>query len=426
MSPRGYEAFHEATGIWVLATVAAGRVVLVLGRRAFFTSLYIALVALTTLHAKTTTAHLGKDVLRAAGLSYLLLPDDMTPQAFVARMMLRLDHGYKDMTLEKQEAERQRLMFSAQRGWFFNEFGQKLAAMKREHGVMADFHGLLRALDDHPPTYEYITLTRRDDIYKPYLPLLASMTPADIKPYAGRDAAFWRDGFFARFAFITPPADEPAMTGRFPDGATRIPTELTRPLLEWHKRLGIPRVDVIEIPDDEGKPTGRYTVTRNDTPPTNCTIEPDALDAYYNYHDGLLTIASEQAQAGNSDLLGNYGRFSEKAMRISMLFASLNNGNRIELSHWARAQTITEQWRGCLHNLAEQVNASSPTEEKQRQEQILDVLQRHAPQTANRISKYIRGLSAAEIDGLCKRLVSAGVLLVERKTNKGTNEYKPV
>jgi len=64
------------------------------------------------------------------------------------------------------------------------------------------------------------------------------------------------------------------------------------------------------------------------------------VDAYYAYDNALLDIAEN-----NEDLLGNYGRLAEKALRVAILFANLENDGVIKMKHWARTQGITERHR---------------------------------------------------------------------------------
>ena len=82
MSPRGYEDFHEATSIWLLSVIAARRIVLQLGTKSFYPSLYIALAAFTSIWAKSTTALVAQQILQQLELGYLLTPNESTPQAF--------------------------------------------------------------------------------------------------------------------------------------------------------------------------------------------------------------------------------------------------------------------------------------------------------------------------------------------------------
>lgn len=84
-SPESFDDYHEACGLFVLSTTAAGRVVFDLGGQRK-TNLNIMLVGRTSIHAKSTTSNIAKDLLGAAGLDWLLAPDEITPQKLIADM----------------------------------------------------------------------------------------------------------------------------------------------------------------------------------------------------------------------------------------------------------------------------------------------------------------------------------------------------
>ena len=86
MSPEGYEHFHEACGIWILSTIAARRIYFTLGESAEYTPLYFMLVAISTEFAKTETAKSVTRVLRAAGLEWMLLGQEASPESFIEEL----------------------------------------------------------------------------------------------------------------------------------------------------------------------------------------------------------------------------------------------------------------------------------------------------------------------------------------------------
>ena len=88
-SPRACDGFHVACALWLLSTIAARRVVLYMGKP-YYTPLYIALVARSSLYSKTTTTAIALDTLAAAGLDWLLAPDNSTPRRFIRDLALRL------------------------------------------------------------------------------------------------------------------------------------------------------------------------------------------------------------------------------------------------------------------------------------------------------------------------------------------------
>lgn len=422
-SPRGYEGFYEAVGLWVLSTVAARRAAVRLGVKAFYPNLYLAFVAYTSLYAKSTTARVGADLLRAAGLGVLLGPDDATPQAFLSDMGGQLRQDYGSLLPEAQEAERGRLAFAGQRGWYFEEFGGKLDAMMRDGSVMADWRRALRVFDDNPDSYEYRTMTRRDSIASPYLALLGSLTPADLGRHAQAGASLWGDGFFARFAFVVPPADLRPGAGRFPQGLTSYPAGLIHPLQRWHERLGSPAVTVEERERAKGGPAV-YAVERGPLPVTVYQLGPGVYDAFYSYHDALIGLAHEEAQYGAADVVGSYARFAEKAMRIAILLAGVSGYDAVDYVHWARAQSIAERWRADLHELINQLGRPARSEQAQLEEKVTAVIGRLGGfATAAEIARHIRGKSSAEIAELCDALARLEVLREAGTTRQGTKRY---
>lgn len=424
-SPRAYDGFHEAVGLWVLSTAAAGRVMVHFGGERF-TSLYILLCARTSLHTKSTTAEIGAQALKAAELDWLLLGDSMTPQKFIRELAAHLPDDYDSLPPALQERVRARLALSGQRGWFYEEFGQQIAAMMRLNGIMADFRGLLRRLDDHHEVYAYGTISRGDDtVERPYLALLANLTPAELRFYARPGGALWQDGFYARFAFVAPPRHDGGKRGKFPPGERTIPPHLVEPLVAWHQRLGMPDIRIVAATDGEGKPTGSRRVERDEFAPAVCAFGPGVVDAYYAYYDGLLDIV-EQSQS--TDLDGNYARLAEKALRIATLLASLEGGDLIELRHWARSQQIAERWRADLHHLMAALGDSEPTRSEQQEDQVwqrLCVLAANgqAP-TAREIGQGIRGMTTQDVERVLGPLARSGEVAVESVGR--TQRYRPV
>jgi hypothetical protein len=241
-----------------------------------------------------------------------------------------------------------------------------------------------------------------------------------MAPFAKRGGALWHDGFWARFAFVAPaPEDQPTF-GEFPEGQRVFPEFLVRSLRAWYDRLGTPDVDLVQRMGRDGKSSDVFDVTVTTRPPENCTFGAGVWEANYRYYNALTTIAAANA---NADLDGNYNRFAEKALRVAILLASLENGGRLELRHWARAQAIAERWRQSLHNLYRTLNTGALSEEAEREDQIMDVITRlETGATVNDLRRYIRGLTIMDASRIAEGLVKAGALRVET-TRKGSKRY---
>ncbi len=353
VSPEGYDDFHLACGLWVLSTVAARRLYVPLSKRVY-TPLAIALVARTSLFAKTTTASAAITVLQQADLAFLLGDDETTPQKLLADMAGCLPANYGDLDDEQQARIRARVAMSGQRGWYYDEFGQAITAMMRANGPMADFSGLLRRLDDCRETYAYSTRSHGQEVIdRPYLALLANMTPADLRQYADKGNGFWRDGFWARFAFLTPP-EHAFKNASFAREEVQVPSPLIEGLRRWHRHLGVPPITILAVQDEKGKDSGHYRIERGPLPEQPCHIDQDAYHGYDRYRLALRELV---AKSDNQDLDGSYTRLSDRALRSAGLLAGLENEHRIELVQWAKAQEIAEMMRRNLHELYRQVNA---------------------------------------------------------------------
>jgi DNA-binding transcriptional ArsR family regulator len=410
-APRAYEGFHEAAGLFALATTAARRVKIQLGPRGVYTSLYLALCARTSLYTKTTVADIGIELMRAAGLQALLADDDATPQAFLRALTLHVPPDYPELPPDEQEALRQRLAFAGQKGWFYEEWGQHLHAMMQKEGVMAAFRGILRRLDDHKDEYTTSSIARgRETLKKPYVTLLANVTPADLAAHLRPQSPLWRDGYLARFVFVTP-GTAPATTTPFPEGAMTIPPALITALASWHKRLGIPRVVLEPIKDAKDKATGRFQPSfLYPHRETTYTLSPDVRAAFYRYDEAMHTL---MRQSQTEDLDGSYSRFPVKALRIAGLLASLqDDGDQYTIwpAQWYRGQQIAERWRHDLHVLRAQLDeAEQPTRESKGEQRVLDVLRTHGSLTMRDINRWTK-LAHTDIARHLEGLQRAGVV----------------
>lgn len=396
-SPRSFDDFHEAIGIWILSTVAARRLVAHVGKPQF-TPLCIALAGRSSIHAKTTAAEIGIDLLRGAGLDWLLSDDNVTPQKFIKDRTQYIPTGYDDMQPEDKERVRLHLAFAGQCGWWYDEFGMLLHSMARSGSAMSDFSGLLRKFDDCLPTYVHGTIGRPTDrVLLPYVALLGSLTPADLRPIMKKGDAGWTNGFWARWAFVTPPEDV-YKKDRFPSGERRPPQELIWILRNWHNRLGIPDVAIQD----------KDTFTVGLLPITIITVTDQVVEAYYTYGDAVMELVT---QSGQTELDSWHSRLSIKALRIAMLLASLENSNVCELRHWARAQETTERWRASLHRLYRQTNTaveSSP--EAEAEDNIYDIIHRLGTPSIRDLKTRIATMSAGQIKDYVEKMVKAGLI----------------
>lgn len=417
-APRAYEGFHEAVGLFVLSTAAARRVRIEFGSKPDYPSLYMALIARTSLFTKSTVADLGLDLLQRAGLAFLLADDDASPQAFLRALTLYVPTNFDDLEAEDREHLTQQLAFTAQRGWFYEEWGQHLVAMMRQNGFMAEFRSIVRRMDDHRDgaiPFRVNTISRgRDIIRKPYLVLLANATPADLQPFLHAQSPLWRDGYLARFAFACPTAgdisEEP-----FPSEDRTVPADLIRELQAWHQRLGVPEIGMSAVTNKKGRTTGEYLARRlTPLPETRYHLVPEVWEAYYAYDRALRQILRHEA---HEDLDGSYARLPRKALRIAALLASLHDDTKqhaIGLSAWHRGQQIAEHWRRDLHRLMleveEEASRAVPDATSRGEQRLITILQRHGALTARDINRWTK-IAHSDIKRHLDALTHAGVVI---------------
>jgi hypothetical protein len=403
-SPRAADAYHAGIGLWMLSGVAAGRVAVELGALQY-PNLFLALVSRSTLYAKTTTAKIGRNGLRQAGCGRLLAPDRSTPQALIRSMAGAVPADFSAMSDAAQLALTERIAFAGQRTWYYEEWGTMLHHMARTDSPVSEFHGLIRHLDDGEGSFESDTIARGlEHVQHPYLALLCSATPPDLAPFMRPGAPFWHDGFWPRFAFLTPRADELPSRRRHPRGLASLDaTTLVMPLQAWHQRLGIPKAHIEEI-TKKGKGTGRWRAVVEPDEPHILTISDAVLEAYYAYNSALLEMV--ETEQVSSDLDASYGRFHIKALRVAVLLASMGGHAAIAIQHWAYAQTVVEDWRRMLHQLVEDAGNDLPlTREEVLEEKIERMLGRHGECTARNIRHGIRGYASREIDAVLTTMV---------------------
>jgi hypothetical protein len=411
-SPRAPQGFHTAVGLWMLSTIAARRICVEMGT-AIYPTLFLSMVARSTLYAKTTTAKIGIDGLRHAGCGHLLAADRSTPQALIRSMGGHLPADYGSRDQDQQEMLQQRVAFAAQRGWYFEEWGGLLHQMTRKDSPMAEFHGLIRVLDDGYEEFSSDTIGRGLDLaQKPYLAMLGNATPHDLAKFLTPGAAWWHDGFWPRFALIVPLPEELPSLAKRPQGLARLPAQLVTPLHDWYTRLGVPTVRIDAEVNAAGKPTGEWQAKRSALPCQVLAIPPDVKDAYDTYNESLLQLVIN----GDAppDLEACYGRLHDKALRVAMLLASLQGKTALAMNHWAYAQQVTEKWRIMLHQVVAMASEGQPvTREEQLEQRIESQLARYETMTGRDIHRHVKGFSSREITNSLEALLKAERIVSE-------------
>jgi len=425
-SPLAAAGFHEACGLWVLSTVAARRISVYL-TRPYYPALFMALVAPSSLYAKTTTAYIAQTAIQDVGLSCLLAPDRATPQALHRFMSGIVPAIYDDLDDDDKTRIKARLRFAAQVGWYYEEWGSMLHQMNRRDSPMAEFHGNLRALDDGKDEWRSTTIQRGEEkTVGASMALLASATPADLAQFMKPGSPWWRDGFFPRFSFVVPLPEEPRSPVPFPKGLQKLHSSLIVDLMDWHARLGIPTIEIAPHDGKTGKTSPAWSVTRSPLPLQEITFDAKADHAQEAYQMAIFTMIADTTQV-SEDLGASYIRLHAKAIRIAMLLASVEGKTVIGLQHWAYAQAITERWRRMMHQVIEMAADSQPlTRDILLQEKVESLLARHHPLSLRGMHQHLRRIaSMRELRAVVKDMVDFQAV-IEQQHGKTTMYMLPM
>jgi hypothetical protein len=418
---RSYEGYHEAVALWVLSTIAARRVYLP-WRKGVWTPLYIMLLSDSTTHAKTEAASYGSRIIEDCHLQYLLCPDETSPQKLLHNMAGRsLPRNYSAMKDAKKEDQRLKLAFSGQRGWLYDEFGNKLQEIVKGKGYNAPFYALLKQLYDCKRAYEYDTLTRDNEhIDMSYLSIIGTATPACLKSIASKDSALWTDGTFARIAFVVPPKTEIKLQSA-PLEECVVPQRIIETLQDWHYRLGIPDCDVVdtellEAAGEENqiksKDGPRYEIIKGELPQQHVSMTHAVYKAHELYYQSLALLAQEH----NLDerFRASYGRLPDMALRIAMLLASLENAGNMDMRHWGRGQAIAERWRHDFHELIAQISGEDTGGYGEIEQLVLDALTKMGRMATSRDvaqrNVTLRKLGSPEVRKVLEELAEVRVI----------------
>lgn len=367
---RSYEGYYEAVALWVLSTIAARRVVLK-WRNGIWPTLYIMLVSKSGRVAKTEAASYGARIIRECGLSYLLAPDEVTPQRMLSKMAGNtVPRNYSVLDEEKKEQTRLRTAFSAQKGWLYDEFGDFLQEIINGKGQNTLFYRLIKQLYDNKKEFTYETMTRGDEVLElPSLNIIGTTAPNSLIPVSNK-STFWTDGASARIVFVTPPADYIRLDSA-PAGEATVPGYIKHKLIAWHERLGIPHCEIIDVEERESllaqahgedkkkrdRDQAPFIIERGELPQHEIIWNQAIHDAHQAYYAELVYMVANGAV--DPRLESNYIRLPDMALKIAMLLASLENKGVMLACHWHRALQITERWRRDLHNLIPQLDNGS-------------------------------------------------------------------
>lgn len=335
--------FHEAMGLWLLATAATRRVKLQIGGLDIYPNLYIMIVARTSVYCKSTGMSKAAAVLSKANLDVLKLPGETTPEALFDELA-----GVKPVNFDKLPTDMQRRWmlgraFAGQRAIMKDEASSILANLKKEYmGGLSEL--LLQGYDSHEGTIDKRVQSRGYmSISNLSLCFLGATTPVMWGKYVTTEEN--ENGLTPRFVIITPegPPDE-----REAPDVIELPPEIVNSLrrmfldtLPGEYKMISPMMDEVIAP-----------------PVATASISPMALAQLKAYHKTLRVGFDGKIEDSKA---ASYGRLGIVAYKVALLLATVDSPTpqiRVEDRHAYAAQLIVERWRESLHRLDKQVNHS--------------------------------------------------------------------
>jgi len=372
-SPGAYSHYHEGCGLWILSTLAGRRIAYKpTVTITLWPNLFIANVGVSTLWRKSTTTNVARYTLsKVASGQHFIYPFVSSAENLIKIMKAAKEiRGWDEFTYEEQAEIIEELTWAHVRGLYWDELGVRVRSILNRRGPYAAMYQLLLQAARGEPVGQQTIDRGLESAPDAYLTLMGNATPANFRQIGdAATAEMWQDGFLSRINFICPPIDARPIKAKW-QHTEHVPTEVLKPLQDWHARLPQPLVQITEQVDSDGEGTGVFTPSVDIPEPIYMSLAPDAKGAFYAYDHALQDIIWERSQEEEFFIAPSYASLPTSGLRIAMLLASIAGGNRIELNHWAKAQQITERWRESLHNLIDQVEQPKPDPAEQKIDKV--------------------------------------------------------
>jgi len=397
-------AFHQAAGLWLLATAV--------GRRLYgespwgvriYPNLYMMLVAGTTFYRKSTAYKLAESVARAA-IPHMLMPTPGSPERFQEALAGRMPTNFDKLPKVQQERLTRGQPFAAQRGLLKDEVSGLFGAInKRDY--MVGMKDLLMELYDCPDYFDKDTQTGLNIVENAALSILGVTTPASLG--GAISPGDWDNGLLVRFALLMPEpdyAERPASAVYQP-----APDDLIDDLKQLHERLPAPEMTEMGW-----------------SAPGALRLNVECWHEVQSYGDELRRLCDPRREVELDERLkGVYGRMHVQAFKLASLFGALDwlktdaDTPTVTVDHWEAARAIADGWRSSAYRLLEQLDKSGEAVvERRLQDRVLMVIQETGGAGIAMRDLYRKlNLSAKQARTLAQDLIRAG-LIEERRIDR--------
>jgi hypothetical protein len=359
VSPLTPPELHQSAGLWLGSVAIARRVRLRLRHDDIYPNLLILWICDTTIYAKTTGLNIAKRLARSV-FPHLLAISEFSPEALLDDFAGRQPLGLQDLAEEERRLWTERRNFAAQRGIALDEAASLFSSFKRDYNAGLPYY-LLRLADCDPEVEKLTRGTGKVVAHNTYLSFLGSTTAAALMH---TDLDFlWGSGLWPRFALLTPTAELPAWRSPVP-GQCDPPQELAHTIQRLAKEK-LPKQVFPAAPAVRDVQLGEGVHT-----------------AWRAYAKAMIRDILTSRAAPDKRLWGVYGRLPSQALKAAVILAALDwaEDDRepaplVSLAHWARGQAIAESWRASAHRLLDSLTNRRVSEERDREDRILRVIQ---------------------------------------------------
>jgi hypothetical protein len=384
VSPMTPRLFHEAAALVLGSIVIARRLRVRMSYADIYPNLFVVFNAPTTLFAKTTAMDYARHKAREVA-PHLLAARDSTIEALLSDMAGIEPTNFHTMTEEDRAHWQAGRNFAAQRGVFADELSALLSAAGRDYNS-----GLIETYLKFFDCDDFYTRSTRAqgrvNVRGAYLSMLGASTPGALAAHLNTDR-LWANGWWARFALLTPDTDRPAWV---------MPEERDEP----PELIG-----ALKILYD------RFEVSVWPKPPKAVDVMLGAgvfeVWAAYNKAMRFELLTPELPER----LWGVYGRLPTQVLKVATILAALDWGSEpapvIDLPHIARAVSIVESWRVSAHRVVAAADQNDYTAMRGR---LMRILSKAGPRgaTMRDIGRAMRDKTPSEIEMTLDQMVDIG------------------
>jgi hypothetical protein len=395
-SPFAARCYHVNAAIWLYSALTARRIVIKGLGKPIYTGLYFFFVGPTSV-GKSEVADNAAFVLETLGVAdYLMSTSKITPEAFKRIAAGYINDDWDSMSDAEQEEAKIALGFHGKTALHSDEFGQLLRRITNPNGYMFEWLSMLLSWENSSARDGQGSIANgTQKIRNPYMPMLGCMTISNIKKLPPA-SDIWENGLIARSIPIVsiPKGYEES---ELVTGDMHVPAPYLLSLQQYHRRLGLPKIDVVkrEKAKDSDKGNKKYEIEWiEDYPLVEVTLDDDAKRIFNNYRNDIGKISY------NRDLVpellhGNYKRLAKKALAVAAMLTVYDSDTVIDAEHMWAALSIAEEWRASLHLFYAQCFAPPVSVKKGTDDSMMKFIEK--------MSKQKKWVSMSQISNWCNK-----------------------